>query len=231
MPSTAKIKPGKDHGGIETTRLYDHRFSADVKRQKRAVWEVIVKTFLQRWIPNGAHILDLGCGYGEFLNHVEGARRLGVDTNPEVVDYLDPNIEFRCGDVCDLSFLDDASIDVVFTSNLLEHLGEKANVERLIREASRVLKPGGHFIAMGPNMRFLPGVYWDYWDHSVAITDRSLVEVLEYLGLRVIDCFPQFLPYTVKSKYPKTPFLVRLYLRVPLAWKFMGRQFLIRAQK
>ncbi|EUA94217.1 glycosyl transferase, partial [Mycobacterium ulcerans str. Harvey] len=39
-------------------------------------------------------MLDLGCGYGEFLNHVCAARRIGVDLNPDSADMLEPGIEF-----------------------------------------------------------------------------------------------------------------------------------------
>jgi hypothetical protein len=65
----------------------------------------------------------------------------------------------------------------------------------------------------------------------VPITDRSLAEILLNLGYEVVDCIPKFLPYTTCGALPKAGFLVRLYLRVPLAWRIMGRQFLIRARK
>ena len=41
------------------------------------------------------------------------------------------------------------------------------------------------------------------------------------------EVVPRFLPYTVKSAIPTHPLLVRLNLRVPLAWRFMGERFLI----
>lgn len=114
---------------------------------------------------------------------------------------------------------------------MMEHLRGKHDVERLLIEVRRVLIPGGHFIALGPNMRFLPGRYWDFWDHVVPITDKSLLEILTYLDFHIIDCHPKFLPYTTQSRYPRAPALVRLYLKMPLAWKIIGRQFLIRGRK
>lgn len=212
-------------------RMYERRFGPQARAAKLEVWKAIVESFLQRWIGERDRVLDLGCGMGEFLNHVRCARRVGIDLNPEMARLLDPGIEFRAGDVCDLSFLDDASLDLVFTSNLLEHLSSKADVERLLSEAQRVLRSGGHFVALGPNLRFLPGEYWDFWDHLVPITDRSLVEVLETRGFTIVDCIPRFLPYTTRSSLPKAPWLVRLYLRAPIVWPLLGRQFLIRARK
>jgi dolichol-phosphate mannosyltransferase len=212
-------------------RMYDRRFGPEARRAKNAVWKVVVEDYLQRWIRPEDRVLDVGCGMGEFLNHVRCAKRTGVDLNPGMKASLAPGIEFRAGDVRDLSFLPDASQDLVFTSNLLEHLPSKGDVEKLLRETARVLRSGGHLVALGPNLRFLPGTYWDFWDHLVPITDRSLVEALETIGFETVDCIPKFLPYTTRSSLPQAPWLVRGYLRVPLAWRFLGGQFLVRARK
>jgi dolichol-phosphate mannosyltransferase len=120
---------------------------------------------------------------------------------------------------------------VVFTSNLLEHLQSKAEVERTIAEAHRVLKPGGHFIAMGPNIRVVHGNYWDFWDHAVPISDRSLIELLAIHHLEIVETYDRFLPYTSSSPLPRAPILVRMYLRSRMVWPLFGKQFLIRARK
>jgi SAM-dependent methyltransferase len=191
---------------------------------------VLVEQFFQRWVRPTDTVLDLGCGYGEFLNHVRCGRRIGVDLNPDSAAHL-RDAEFHLHSVCELPFLPNDSADVVFTSNLMEHLPGKRDVEAMIGEARRVLKPGGHFILMGPNVRALPGLYWDFWDHVVPISDRSLAEALENLGFEIADCYARFLPYTTRSALPRSPALVKLYLKVPLAWRLLGRQFLLRARK
>lgn len=211
--------------------MYRHRFSASVKRSKEKVWEVVVQEYFQRWVDPGDTVLDLGCGYGEFLNNLRCKRRIGMDLNPESAEFLDPAIEFRQGDVTDLSSIPDGTVNLVFTSNMLEHLEGKHEIERLLSEVRRVLVPGGHVVAMGPNIRFLGGQYWDFWDHTIPITDASLAELLVYLEFEIVNRYPRFLPYTTQSKYPKSPFFVKLYLRFPLAWRFMGKQFLVRARR
>jgi hypothetical protein len=84
---------------------------------------------------------------------------------------------------------------------------------------------------MGPNIRHLPGAYWDFIDHHIPLSELSLSEALHLNGLdptRVID---RFLPYTTQSRLPKAPLLVRVYLLLPFAWRFFGKQFLIVARK
>ena len=217
--------------GLDTVRLYNLRFDRASVTRKARLWEVIVRRFFQRWVGPDDVVLDLGCGYGEFINNIRCRRRLAVDLNPDSAGFLDQDVEYHRTSVCDLAFLGDASVDVVFTSNLMEHLPDKPAVVRMLSESCRVLKPGGHFVAMGPNIRLLPGTYWDFWDHIVPISDRSLAEVLTTLGFQVVTCLPRFLPYTTCSSLPQSPWLVRLYLALPMFWPLFGRQFLLRARK
>jgi dolichol-phosphate mannosyltransferase len=217
-------------GELDLRHLYRNRFG-HAGESRSAIWAVLVHDFFQSWIRRSDTVVDLGCGYGEFLNHVSAARRIGVDLNPDSADMLEPGVEFHEGRADDLGFLEDESVDVVFTSNLLEHLQNKPEVERTIAEARRVLKPGGHFIAMGPNIRFVNGEYWDFWDHAVPISDRSLIELLAIQHLEIVDTYDRFLPYTTSSPLPQAPILVRMYLRSRLAWPLFGKQFVIRARK
>jgi SAM-dependent methyltransferase len=211
--------------------IYDRRFGAEDRRKKDAIWKVIVEDYLQEWILPSDAVLDIGCGFGEFLNHVRCRRRIGVDLNPASRAALDSAVEFHVAEASKLPMIADQSTNVVFTSNFMEHLPGKSAVEEMIAEVRRVLVPGGSFIALGPNVRFIAGAYWDFWDHHVPISDRSLTELLETSGFQVTDSHPRFLPYTTRSSLPQSPWLVRMYLKVPLAWRMLGAQFLIRARK
>lgn len=220
----------RNAGQTDLQQLYRNRFGHDLEARSE-IWSVLVRDFFQAWVRRSDTVVDLGCGYGEFLNHVKAARRIGVDLNPDSARMLDPDNEFHQARADQLDFLDDGSVDVVFSSNMLEHLEDKAQVENTVAEIWRVLKPGGHFIALGPNIRFLAGAYWDFWDHSVPISDRSLTELLQIQGFEVVDTHQRFLPYSTYSPLPKAPILVQMYLRSRWAWPVFGKQFVIRAQK
>jgi SAM-dependent methyltransferase len=153
-----------------------------------------------------------------------------MDLNPDAAEHLNDDVELLLQDCSQSWPLEDNSLDVVFTSNFLEHLPDKSSIEKTIVEATRCLKPGGQFIALGPNVRLVPGAYWDFWDHHVPISDRSLTELLTLKGLTVVEQHAGFLPYTMSDGRQPNLFLVRLYLKIRLAWRIMGKQFLIVAR-
>ena len=83
-----------------------------------------------------------------------------------------------------------------------------------------------------PNVHYLPGRYWDYFDHHTPLSHLSLAEGMALAGLDVTRVIPRFLPYTVKSaKAMRSIALLRVYLRLPWAWPLIGRQMLVVAQK
>jgi 2-polyprenyl-6-hydroxyphenyl methylase/3-demethylubiquinone-9 3-methyltransferase len=98
--------------------------------------------------PAACRVLDLGCGAGFLANHLAlgGHRVTGIDTTPENLAVAHTHdttgtVTYELGDACALRFAD-ASFDVVCAMDLLEHVTEP---ERLVAEASRVLRPGGLF--------------------------------------------------------------------------------------
>ena len=87
-------------------------------------------------------------------------------------------------------------------------------------------------MAMGPNIRLLPGSYWDYFDHHIPLTERSLEEILHIEGYQTVVSLPRFLPYTIKGRLPSWPWLVNAYLFCgPVAFRLAGRQFFVVAEK
>jgi len=93
------------------------------------------------------------------------------------------------------------------------------------------LNRGGRLIAVGPNIRFTGGRYWDFWDHYLPLTEASLSEGLVVRGFQIERCHARFLPYTMAGG-PQFPlWMVAAYARLPLLWRFRGKQFLVVARK
>ncbi len=125
----------------------------------------------------------------------------------------------------------DNSVDVVFTSNFLEHLESKAALLDTFREVRRVLRPGGRFIVMGPNIRYVYDKYWDFFDHHLPLSHVTLEEAMAISEFEVENLIDRFLPYSTRSKLPKASWIISLYLKAPIFWPFFGKQFLVVARK
>jgi SAM-dependent methyltransferase len=211
-------------------RVYRRRFGETAAYRNR-VWGVLTKSFLGVWVRSGDVVLDLGCGYGEFINNIRASEKLAMDLNPDAAQHLADGVRFLEQD-CSLPWpLADGTLDSVFTSNFLEHLPDKAAMSRTLAQAFRCLKPGGRFIALGPNIKYLAGAYWDFFDHFIPLTEASLGEALEIEGFILEKVVPRFLPYTLANgrRYPL--FLLQFYLALPFLWWFRGRQFLLIARR
>jgi SAM-dependent methyltransferase len=216
---------------VELQKLYEKRFAGKGEYRDR-VWRVLVDEYFVRWLPAEATVLDLGCGHCEFINNVRSKTRLGIDLNPDTVRQAAPGVRILEQSCSDTWAVPDDSLDVVFTSNFLEHLHTKRDLRNTLLQAARCLRAGGRIIALGPNIRCLPGAYWDFYDHHLPLTDRSLSEVLTQIGFTVEDQIARFLPYTMSRPGAAAPiWMLRLYLKAKLAWPLFGRQFLVVARK
>jgi len=218
------------HSAAELSRIYEARFARNLAYRQR-VWRVLVPHFFQRYVGANDTVLDLGCGYGEFINNVRCGRKVAMDLNPDAPRHLAVGVEFLEQDCSTRWNLENDSLQVVFTSNFFEHLPEKASLGRTLEEAFRCLAPGGKLIALGPNIRYLPGRYWHFWDHHLPLTDVSLGEGLRNRGFELQESIDKFLPYTMVDGVEYPTFLLRLYLKLPLAWSIFGKQFLLVATK
>ncbi len=214
----------------ELRRIYGARFHKNLDYRKR-VWGVLAPEFFQKYIPPSATVLDLGCGYGEFINTISCNKKVAMDLNPDAPRFLAPGIQFLHQDCSTRWQCPDNSLDIIFTSNFFEHLPGKNSLKLTLEECLRCLKPGGKLIAMGPNIRFLPSNYWDFWDHHLALSDYSLAEGMENCGFTILENHARFLPYTMVGRRESPLFLISLYLKMRPAWPLFGKQFLIVGTK
>jgi SAM-dependent methyltransferase len=214
----------------ELERIYAQRFGgAEVYRDR--VWKVLTAEFFSRWVARESKVLDLGSGYCEFINNISAAVRYAMDLNPAAQQRAAKGVNVLLQDCSTPWPIEPATLDVVFTSNFFEHLPDKTALELTVSHAFASLRPGGCLIALGPNMRAIGGAYWDFYDHFIPLTDRSLTELFRKIGFEIEYLCPRFLPYTMSHGRQHPIWTLRLYLKLPLFWRLLGRQFLIVGRK
>ncbi len=213
------------------SKLYSLRFAPGEKERKDRVWQVLCRHFFQRYVDPRSTVLDLGAGYCEFINHIVSQRRIAFDVDEHVRAHAGPGVEIVQGVSTNLGAFPSGAIDVVFASNFFEHLPSKDDLLRTLAEVHRVLRQGGRLLILQPNIRYVGGAYWDFFDHHLPLTERSLVEAIELVGLKPTEVRARFLPFTSKSALPLHPFLVWLYLKVPMAQWLLGTQSWIVAER
>jgi SAM-dependent methyltransferase len=228
MDPTSAVPDDDDH--LRAT--YEQRFTPAELKAKQDLWNTLVPTVFQQYVPSDGAVVDLGAGRCEFINAIEARRRIAVDLNPDLTRWAAPGVEVILTRSDDLSAIAGKSVDTVFTSNFFEHLPSKHVLLRTLAECHRVLAPSGRIVILMPNIRNLPGSYWDYLDHHLPLTHVSLVEALRLTGFTPERVEPKFLPYTVReSRYPAKPWLIRAYLRLRPAWWLLGKQMLVVARR
>lgn len=214
----------------ELQQIYKSRFTGNSSYRAK-VWSVLIRDYFQQWVRPGDTVLDLGAGYGEFINQVACTKKYAMDLNPDTKEYANKDVQVLMQDCSKEWAIPESSLDVIFTSNFFEHLPDKQQLADTLGQAERCLKPGGLLIALGPNIKYLPGTYWDFIDHYVPLTEMSLSEAMTQKGFTIEKSFDKFLPYTMVGGPQYPLFFISAYLRLPLAWKFFGKQFLVVGKK
>ena len=147
--------------------------------------------FLQAEIRVGDRALDLGCGTGSFTALLEqaGATALGVEVAQAALRRAraqHPSLDFRLAPIDGPLPLPEHSVDVVWASEVIEHVADTA---RWLLEVRRVLVPGGRFLVTTPNhgrlliaLGGLERFAEPLGDHLHLYTARSLRGLLHEFG-------------------------------------------------
>lgn len=204
---------------------HNSRLVADARRD--VLWQSLWRYCFSAMVRPDDCVLDLGAGYCNFINSVVARRRIAVDSWAGFPANLAPGVEHQVGSVTNLDFLDDGAVDFAFASNLFEHLTQ--DEFRMTLEALRPkLSTIGTLTILQPNYRYAYREYFDDFDHKSVFSHISLPDYLTANGYEVFRVEPRFMPLSVKSRLPVTPFLIRAWLAAPL--KPMGKQMLVRAR-
>jgi len=169
-------------------------------------WNYSTKMFflsiIKRMLPQGAHILDAGCGVGDMLGLLqENYRIVGIDRSKEAISYCTqrvPGIRLIRGNVTMMPF-ENERFDGIISLDVLYHEWVQNDAEAL-GEMYRLLKPGGRLFFQLPAYEWLRSSH-DEWSYTSRRYTASQVDELlkvsgfvnKKLGYRV--CF--LLPFAV----------------------------------
>jgi SAM-dependent methyltransferase len=208
-----------------TSAYHEVRLRHQGKRS--VVWAALWRYYFRHRIDATDTVLDLGCGYGDFINHVIAKRRIALDLWPEFVTHIAPGIETLVASLTDLSALEDGSIDYAFASNVVEHV-TKEEFASLLACLKKKLSARGRLTLIQPNYRYASAEYFDDYTHISIWSHVSLADFLTANGYEVVELQPRFLPLTLISRIPAFPPLIGLYLISP--FKPLGKQMLLSAR-
>ena len=214
------------------SNIFENMFSEKLLKQRMDLWRVLCSNFFQHYVEPEDTVLDLGAGFCEFINNIQCKKKIAVDLNLHTQTFANPDIEVITGKASHLSgLLKKGTIDVVFTSNFFEHLHSKDELKKTLLEIRTALKPHGKLLILQPNIRYAYKVYWDFYDHHIPLSHKSLDEIISHSGFDTVELKPKFLPWTTKSNIPKHPLLVKLYLKLRPVQFLMGKQLFLYARK
>lgn len=213
--------------------LYTKRFTSLERIRKKKLWQILCRDFLQNFINPQHTVVDLGAGGCEFINNIRCKKKIAVDLTSETVRCADSNVEVISTSARHIKkILKDKSVDTIFMSNFLEHLDGKEEIFRLLQECHDILNFGGQLLIMQPDIVRVGNSYWDFFDHKMPLTEKSLLEVLSAIGFKIKYLRSPFLPYSTKLRFiPLSANLLRLYLHLRPLQLIFGKQFFVCAQK
>jgi hypothetical protein len=208
-----------------TSAYHDSRLSFGPRRE--VVWQSLWRYYFSRLILSSDCVLDLGAGYGSFINNVIARRRIAVDSWEDFAQHLNPDVEYAVGSVTDLDFIENGTVDFAFASNLFEHLS-RDEFRRVLEVLCHKLSSRGTLNILQPNYRYAYREYFDDYTLISVFSHVSLADFLKANGFEVIEVRPRFLPLTIKSRLPVSPWLIRAYVTSPI--KPLAKQMFIRAR-
>ena len=221
-----------ENEGDALRELYDARFAGE-KEKKNSMWKILCRYWFDDYVRKDDIVADVAAGYCEFINNINAKEKIAIDLNPDVARYADKDVKTIVSSISEITDrVPPHSIDVFFVSNFLEHLNSKDEIIKLFSDLKTLLRDRGRIMILQPNIKYVGGEYWDFIDHKMPLTEKALYELAEMNGMKVTKCVTKFLPYTTKSRLPKSDWLIALYLKmIPVSGWFFGKQTFMVMEK
>ena len=213
---------------LNLAKVYKFRFALLAQEKKIVTWTIITR-WIERQLGNPKCVLDPAAGLGEFIVSSSASERWACDLLDQRKSWP-TGITTRFGDIYNVD-LPENHFDLIFVSKFLEHLATPDDVYKYLTKIQKSLKPDGKLAIMGPNFRFCANEYYDFADHLLPLSDRTIEEHLAAVDMKCERIVPRFLPLAFRSQRFSHPLLVKLYLAVPFFWRLYGKQFFIVATR
>jgi SAM-dependent methyltransferase len=143
-----------------------------------------------RGMPKGAErILSAGCSgtwYFDWVEKTYGSvkEHIGIEFFSEKPSDLPGNVTWIANTASDMSAVHEASVDLVFSGQNLEHLWPD-EVAGFVLEAARVLRIGGHLVIDSPNRLITAAQNWSHPQHTIELTCEEAAHLVSIAGFDV----------------------------------------------
>jgi len=113
-------------------------------KKKNSYYYSEIKRLFSSFIPKKSNVIDIGCGTGEILNHVEPARGVGIDISDAMIKIAKEkfsHLRFINSDIDNLSL--DRKFDYVIMADIIDHLPDIwetfVSLKKIINEDTKII--------------------------------------------------------------------------------------------
>ena len=168
---------------MDKTRRDYNLIAEEFSRSRDKLWEEL--RFLDGYVGDSERVLDLGCGNGRLyeLFRKKNVDYYGIDISERLVELAKrryPQAKFWAADALNLPFFDNF-FDKVISIAVFHHVPSKESRLKFLKEAKRVLKPGGTFILIVWNL--------NSFNKSLMFLKYGLKKILKRSSLDFGDAF------------------------------------------
>lgn len=127
---------------MDVQDLYNNRFAGDKTLiRKNQIWQTLCKHFFQKYIATDAVLVDIAAGYCEFVNNTAAKEKIAFDLNPDTQKFAARDVTVQTDSFFNLpEYMGERKADIVFASNVLEHLDSKEQVITAIKACAAILR-------------------------------------------------------------------------------------------